>query len=111
MVKNTVCIEVDISEDFINTVFEGIEFQSAINYWTDDLIIIRKKDNSYSYAMVKSYEDTDWKYLTRKGILNSLADAVKDEYLKINELDEFNLDLAGVDIIVQYSLYGKVVYS
>lgn len=113
----------DVSSEFINDII-STAFEGGINYWCDEAVASDEKskkiceDNNIFLSDIITqggiidlfYEDKSQKVtLTLEKILNGIKIAIENNSCEIDIFDDYDADDA--DCIVQYAVFGELVYS
>ena len=117
---NKINVVVDVSDtvldDILTTAFEG-----GSNYWLDSVTIKDKPDtphkNLYNSEIVSrggtlmcyNEDELEGKLLTKKRLLNAIEWYIKDNGGDLDFLEDH--DAQDSDTILQYALFGDVIYG
>jgi len=116
---NNINVVVDVADgvldDILTTAFEG-----GSNYWLDSVTIKDKPDtphkNLYNSEIISmggtlycDSEDNGRAVLTKKRLLNAIEWYIKDNGGDLDFLEDH--DAQDADTILQYALFGEVVYG
>lgn len=124
MVVGGALIENQDIDDIMVSVLEG-----GINYWCDEATVVG--DYLWEYAsgqisrggMLKLHaeEDDEWFVLTKAKFLSGLEAVLSDKSTKnaivevdeegVRRVDPGNVDGPLADLIVQFALFGEIVYG
>lgn len=109
---NNECID-----DIMATALEG-----GISYWCDDAEVIGDYRGEYASEQISrggtlklhDYEEDKIYELTLSKFLNGLAKVVGERGLDVlneGKIDPSNIDAEDADAIIQYAIFGEVVYG
>ena len=114
---NRINVVVDVPDSFLDYILTTA-FEGGSNYWLDSVTIKDKPDtphkNLYNSEIISmggtlycDSEDNGRAVLTKKRLLNAI-----EWYIGINGLDVLeDHDAQDADTILQYALFGEVVYG
>ncbi len=113
------------SEDIDDVMVSALE--GGITYWCDEAVVVGQylgdfaSDQISRGGMLKLHanEDDEWFILTKEKFLRGLEMELSDAKETITDVDENgeryldpgNIDGEAADNIVQYALFGELVYS
>ncbi len=113
------------SEDIDDVMVSALE--GGITYWCDEAVVVGQylgdfaSDQISRGGMLKLHanEDDEWFILTKEKFLHGLEMELSDAKERITDVDENgeryldpgDIDGVEADNIVQYALFGELVYS
>lgn len=113
---NTAYITEETISDIISTAFEG-----GINYWTSVPVRVDEWPEGAEFAsdvvakgtpvFIYNQDDEKWEKLTLPNIVNSIRWFLSTYNKDKNFFSDGEFDANHADLIVQYAIFGEIVYG
>jgi hypothetical protein len=103
-------------DDILVTAFEG-----GINYWTNTPVRVPEWPKGVDYAssvvsknkpvLIFNEDENEWMELNLEKLLHGIKMFLSRRSLSCDYFSDGNFDAEDADVIVQYALFGEIVYG